>query len=132
MWSVSVVPPPVDRLGQVIVVGGVLVFQPGEQAAEPLAVLGVEAVVGVEPEDPLARGVTQRLVAGGGEIIDPGEVEDLGAEARGDGPGAVGRAGVDDDHFVDEIFDPRKAGSRFAASFLTIIVNETRERLIGG
>ena len=48
------------------------------EPAQLVAVLLVEAVVGVEPEDPVSRGVLQAGVAGGGEVVDPGEVEDLG------------------------------------------------------
>ncbi len=84
-------------------VGGVFVFEAGEQLAQLLAVFFVEPVIGVEPEDPVPRGVSQALIAGAGEVVAPGEVEDAGAEGGGDFLGAVGRAGVDDDDFVDEV-----------------------------
>ena len=57
---------------------------PANSGLQPVAVVLVEAVVGVEPEDPVAGGVPQALVAGGGEVVHPGEVEDLRAEASGD------------------------------------------------
>jgi hypothetical protein len=70
----------------------------------------IEIFVAVEPEDPVAAGVPQALIAGGGEAINPGEVEDAGAQRRRHLFGAVGGAGVDDDHLVDQVGGGTKAG----------------------
>jgi hypothetical protein len=81
----------------------VFVAEGGEQRPQPLAVGVVEALVGVEPEDPVTGGVAQAGVAGGGEVVAPGEVEEAGAEAGGHLAGVVSRAGVHDDDFLDEV-----------------------------
>ena len=44
----------------------------------------------------------QRGVARGGEVVDPGELEDLGPARPGDLAGAVDAAGIDDDDLVED------------------------------
>ena len=97
-----------DRVGQaqaLHAVGGVFVAQRGQQGPQLLAVDVVDAVVGVQPQDPVAGGVPQRLVARRREVVAPGEVHELHLDAEGGGnlPGAVGRAGVHHDDLVDEV-----------------------------
>ena len=57
------------------------------------------------------------LVAGRGKIVAPGEVEDLGAVLGGDFFRGVGRAGIDDDRFIDQI-DDRPEARRQAMCFV--------------
>ena len=91
---------------------GRLVARPRpSSSASQLGPLGrLDHVVGVEPEGVVAGGAGQRRVAGGGEVVDPGEVEDPRPERAGDLHGAVGRAGVDDDDLVEEPGGRAQAG----------------------
>jgi hypothetical protein len=86
------------------------VSQAGEQAPQASAVLFIDSIVGVEPEDPVAGGVVDARIAGGGKIIAPGEVEDAGAETGGQLAGAVGGAGVHHDGLVHQVGRRPKAG----------------------
>ncbi len=81
-----------------------------EEGAELAAVFRIEVLIGVEPEDPVAGGVAQGFIAGGGEAVAPGEGEDAGTQGGGDFLGAVAGAGIDDDHFGDEVGDGAQAG----------------------
>src|SRR5579875_2423549 len=65
-------------------VGGVIVAQVGPQLAELGAVGVVEIFIGVEPEEPLSRGMANGFIAGGCEIIAPGKIEHLGLILPGD------------------------------------------------
>jgi hypothetical protein len=47
----------------------ILIGQAGEQLTQEGAVGLVETIVGVQPEDPVAAGRTQALIARGGEAI---------------------------------------------------------------
>ena len=91
-------------------VGRVLVLQPGEERRQFRAVGAVDPVVRVHPKDPSEGGVAEGLVAGRGEIVDPGELEHVGPEAAGDLPGTVGRTGVDDDDLADDVADRFQTG----------------------
>jgi len=84
-------------------VGNVLICQACNQPLEAPAVVLVEALVGIEPEDPSALRVAQAFVSGGSKVIHPGKFINLGAETAGDLFGAVPRAGVDDDYFANEV-----------------------------
>ena len=55
-------------------VGHVRVRQLGEEGAQAFAVRVVQALVGVQPKNPVAGGVAEALVAGGGEAVTPHEV----------------------------------------------------------
>jgi hypothetical protein len=72
-----------------------------EQRAQLDGILRNEVLVRVEIEDPVARRMVERDVAGIGERAVPREVHDLRPERLGDLDGAVGRTGVDDDDLVD-------------------------------
>src|ERR1019366_867374 len=61
---------------------------------------GSESLVGVEYEHPLAARVTKRLVAGGGEVVVPREIEHARAGLAPEVPGRVGASGVHDHHLV--------------------------------
>src|SRR5262249_36011498 len=74
-----------------------------EQGPQPPAVVLVQAVVGVEPEDPIAGGVAEAFGAGGGEAFLAGEVVNLGPVAGGDRLRGVGEAGVHDDDLVRQV-----------------------------
>jgi len=62
----------------------------------------LEALVGVEDQHPVAAGLVQRRVAGGGEVVAPGDVDHAGAVALGDQTGVVLGSGVGDDDLVDD------------------------------
>src|SRR5262249_59523256 len=98
-----------------------------EQGAESLVVGLVEAVVGVQPEDPLAPGMPQALVAGGGEAVHPWEVEHAGAKLSGDLAGAVGGAGVHHDDFVHQAGSGTQAGPQV----VLLILGDHTERDAG-
>jgi hypothetical protein len=89
-----------------------------------VAVLLVEAVVGVHPEDEVTAGVVEAGVAGGGEVVAPGEVEDPGAVLEGDLFGAVGGAGIEDDDVAEEAADASRQAGRLASSFLVMMHSE--------
>ncbi|HEY3819500.1 MAG TPA: hypothetical protein VGL81_20160 [Polyangiaceae bacterium] len=61
-------------------VGQRLVRQRAEQLGKPADILCVETIVGVHPEDPVARGPAERLVSGRGEVVTPRELEDARSE----------------------------------------------------
>jgi hypothetical protein len=86
-----------------------LAAQGGTELRQPRAIVAVDSVVGIQPEDPVLGGVAERFVAGRGKVVAPGEFVDLRAQARSHFPRAVGRAGVDDDHLVDQAGDLRQA-----------------------
>ncbi len=97
-------------------VTGGLVAELVEEGFELGAVLIIEGFVGVEPEDPVAGGVAERLIARRGKAVNSGEVEDAGAQGGGDFLGAVIGAGIDHDHFGDEVGTGAQTGrqGRFA------------------
>jgi hypothetical protein len=97
-----------------------------QKRAQPAAVLLVEPVVGVEPDDPLAGRMPQALIAGRGEVIDPGKVEDAGDELGGQVAGAVLRPGVHHEDLVGQLGGGGQAPGRFASSSLTISQSDTR------
>ena len=69
----------------------------------------VHGLVPVEDQHPVASAPAQALVAGRGEVIDPLEGADLGAEGLGDAHGVVRGAGVHDDHLIHEALDRPQA-----------------------
>ena len=81
---------------------------PGE-LGEPRGIAGLELLVGVEPEDPVAAGRLEAHVARFGEAAGPGEGNDARTEGLGDLDGAVGRTGVDDHHLGDGVSARREA-----------------------
>jgi len=72
----------------------------------------LDAIVSVEPEGVIARGAGQRRVAGGGEVINPDEVEHARPERACDLDRAVGRAGVDDHDLIEEAARRFQAGGK--------------------
>jgi len=88
-----------------------------DELGEELASLGgVEHLVGVEDEDPVAAGGGEDLVAGVGEVVPPRDGEGGGVELLCDGESVVGRAGVAEDDAVDEGSDAREAAFEGGAS----------------
>ena len=90
-------------------VGRAVALQAVEHGPQPPAVLRVEPLVGVEPEDPVAGRVADALVPRGGEVVHPREIDDDGAAVERHLAGPVGRAGVDDDHLVHQVGDRGQA-----------------------
>ncbi len=82
---------------------------PPGHLAEVFARFGIQPFVGIEHQDPVPRGMREGLVAGGGEIVLPGEVEGFGSELLGDGDGFVRRAGVHQDDLVHRVLDALQA-----------------------
>ncbi len=74
----------------------------GEEETDLSLKLGAKFFVGVEGEDPGADTFFDGGVLLSGEAL-PGLGEDFGVEGGGDGEGAVGGAGVDDDDLVGEL-----------------------------
>ena len=80
-----------------------------EERMDAAAVSGAQALVGVDAEDPTTGGVLKSDVAGGGEVVVPGVVQDLGPVVARDGGRVVDRAGVHDDQFVGDPLQRGKA-----------------------
>jgi hypothetical protein len=92
-----------------------------------LAAVGlIEVFVGIEPEDPVAGGVAEGFDPGRGEVIDPGEVEDAGAQGGGELFGAVGRAGIDNDDLKKRPATDCRQADKAASPFCPIKQRETR------
>ena len=70
---------------------------------------GVEHLVGVEDQDPVAAAVLEDAVAGVAEVVLPGDGDNFGSEGAGDGDGVIGGAGVAEDDAVDERSDTLEA-----------------------
>ena len=96
----DVVPAP-DVIGEDVGAGDGL----GEEALRG----GVEHLVGVEDEDPIAAAVLEDAVAGVGKVVLPRDGDDLGVEGAGDVDGVVGGSGVSEDDAVDEASDALQA-----------------------
>jgi hypothetical protein len=69
----------------------------------------LHGLVGVDPQDPLARARRQSRVAGGGEVLGPWPFEHDGARSARDVHRVVDRAGVVDDDLVDDAVQRREA-----------------------
>jgi len=69
----------------------------GKMGGEPIPGGRGQLIVGVQPQDPLAARQIQGMVARGREIVRPGEVVHLGAEARGHRLRAVPAPGIHQD-----------------------------------
>ena len=76
-------------------------FAPRQQRFELRAFGGFDHVIGVEPEDVIAGSVFQCSVAGGGEVINPGEMKNLCSELAGDFDSSIAAAGIDDHNLVE-------------------------------
>ena len=75
------------------------------------AAAGVDRVVRIHPEEPVATRVSQRLVPRRREVVAPGEVEQPGAIGLDDPWRFIGRAGVDDHHLINPRPDALQAGA---------------------
>ncbi len=84
-------------LGQLVAGGPAL-----DGLAQAGEIGGIDALVDVQVHDPRAGGHGEGEVARDGEIIAPGEGEDLGAVGLGDAGGAVVAARVHDDDLIAE------------------------------
>ena len=74
-------------------------------AADRVVVQGIDGLVRIQHQDPVAGAAGQAGVPRGGEVVHPGEVSHGGPEALGDLPGPVRGARVQDHHLVDEVPD---------------------------
>jgi len=83
--------------------------QVGEFPLQHRTIVGTQALVGVDVEDPVADGVVERLVARRREIVAPDVIEDAGAMSGGDGTAAVRRPGIDNDDVVDDARETAQA-----------------------
>ena len=81
-----------------------------ELGPEPGGGGGVDTLVRIDVEDPLAAGEIERVIAGGGEIVPPPELVQARAARGRDLPGAVGGAGVHDHDLVHQPFQGAEAG----------------------
>ena len=77
---------------------------------QALVLRGGQFFVGVEHQDPIAGRVFQRHVAGGAEIIGPGEGVNFRAERFRNFGGAIRGAGVHDDDLAGQTEDGLEAG----------------------
>ena len=123
MWSTTVSPPVPSGLGshgaahhvrnicpgRAAFPGSLRELQTVQQRSELLPLGRVDHVVGIQPEGIIAGGVFQGRVAGGGEIIDPDEVEHPRPEFARDLLGPVGAAGIDHDDLVEKSRAPTQA-----------------------
>ena len=73
-----------------------------QQGDELPPLLRLDHIIGIEPEGIIAGRVRERRVAGGGEVVDPGEIEDLRPELPGDLARAIDAAGIDDDDLIED------------------------------
>ena len=90
----------------------VFVHSQAGQYAWPLAQARpalVKAIVGIEPEDPLAGGVLEAFIASRGEVVAPLEEMDVRREPAGDLDSGVMRARIDDDDFIKQMRNGRQA-----------------------
>ena len=113
-------------------VRGVLVLQPGQERPQLEAILLVEPLVAVQPEDPVPPRVPQRFVARRGEAVHPRERSTPGHRS---GAATAAVASVEPVSTTTisstrSATDPRHA-ARWASSFLTIMHKETRGRSVG-
>src|SRR5882724_10555972 len=90
-------------------IAGYFFFREKDQIVQSLPAFGRESVVGVHPKKPISRCVGEGDIASGGEVVAPGEEEDLCAMFPGDLYGSVGRAGVYENDLIHVGFDARKA-----------------------
>src|SRR4029077_2599319 len=85
--------------------GGVEAREAMHESAKLFEGVRLDSLVGIEPEDPVTGGMGKRFIAGGGEVVRPGEIKDPGAELPGNVRGAVGRSGVDGNDFVKQLMN---------------------------
>jgi len=78
--------------------------------AQSIAIDGAHPLVGVDIEEPVARGLLDGEVARGREIVAPSEMGNLGAVVGRQLDTAINRSGVDDDDLVDHRLERRQAG----------------------
>ena len=78
-------------------------FEKGAEGGKAFARWGREDVVGVHPEEIVARRLGKGKVAGGRKVVPPGEIVDESAEGECDLPRAVNRARIDDDDLVKKL-----------------------------
>ena len=83
-----------------------------------------QRLVGVQPEDPLAAAVPERLVAGPGEVVVPVPVDDDRAGGPGDLDRVVDRAGVVDDDLVGD----RRERFQAAGEVLVLVAHDQARR----
>jgi hypothetical protein len=66
-------------------------------------------LVGVDPEDPLAKAVLEACIARAPEIVVPITFDDLGSSSLRDFDGRISRTGVVNDNFVDNALERLEA-----------------------
>lgn len=85
-----------------------------EVLPESFVLVGGQFLVGIEHEDPVTAGVFEGGVAGGGEVVGPGDGIDFSAVGASDVEGAVGGACIDDDDLVGDGGYGLEAGAKEA------------------
>lgn len=83
----------------------------GQGGTKAVVLIGGKFLVGIQAEDPIAAGMEEGGIAGGGEVIAPGEGMNFGTEGAGDLEGAIGGAGIDHHDLVGERADGIEATS---------------------
>ena len=83
----------------------------------------VEDIVGVEPGDIVAGCLGKGKISGGGKVVAPREIEYFIGKGTGGYLSAVGRAGIDDDDLVKDIFYAFQA---FWEGFFFILNDHTK------
>src|SRR5712672_2008349 len=85
-------------------------FAGGEKQRDLINGARVELLVGVENENPIGRDCIESEIAGGGEVVIPGDRDDMSAEGRSDGNSVVSRTGVSEDDLIDDATDAGQTG----------------------
>ena len=96
----------------------------GQVAPQCGRVRAGQRLVGVQPEDPLAAAVLERLVAGPGEVVVPVPLDDDRAGGSGDLDRVVDRAGVVDDDLVGD----RPERFQAAGEVLVLVAHDEARR----
>ena len=91
---------------------------------QPGRVRAGQCLVGVQPEDPLAATVVERLVAGSGEVVVPVPLDDDRAGRPGDLDRVVDRTGVVDDDLIGDRPERRQA----AGEVLVLVAHDEAGR----
>jgi hypothetical protein len=87
----------------------IISLSPSDNLSQTRPVSWKEFLIGIQLQNPFALCITQGLVAMLAEIVFPGVMIDLGAEAFSDFNRVVCRPGIDDDHLIDILMDALQA-----------------------
>jgi len=96
-----------------VVANGYLIgvdFAGGEKQRDLINGARVELLVGVENENPIGRNCTESEIVGGGEVVIPGDRDDMSTEGRCDGNSVISGTSVSEDDLIDDAADAGQAG----------------------